>query len=254
MFYLNEIFFRLKFVFLSVSLLLCLCYFYKDILLTIFSISLLNSASSSAIKFSDFIYTHPIELFKTHFCFAILIITFFILPLILWQTLDFLKSSLNKSSYLNYLRLSVNSVTFIYVINSFSFIYLLPNIWFFFKNFNNSENSSQILKFFFELRVEEYFNFVFDFFYLTNTLILVFLFLFLLVSFFGVSNVIYWKKLFIFTNIVCATLLSPPDVYSQITILILLSFSFESILFFSLYFLNININYETLIRHHVKRD
>jgi len=110
-----------------------------------------------------------------------------------------------------------------------------------------------VLKFFFELRIQEYFNFVVDFLYLTNIFIFLFIFLYFLIYYFGLSNIIYWKRLFIFINIMCATLLSPPDVYSQIIILVILSFIFESLIIINLYFLTLKINYEKLIRHHVKR-
>jgi Sec-independent protein secretion pathway component TatC len=89
---------------------------------------------------------------------------------------------------------------------------------------------------------------------LTNIFIFVLFFLYFLINSFGVSNILYWKKLFIFINIVCATLLSPPDVYSQIIILFFLSFIFESLIFINLYFLNLDIGYEKLIRQHIKRN
>ena len=72
--------------------------------------------------------------------------------------------------------------------------------------------------------------------------------------YFGLSNIIRWKKLFIFLNIVFATLLSPPDVYSQIIILLLLTFCFEAIIFVTLYFLKLDKKYSFLIRHHIKRN
>ena len=75
-----------------------------------------------------------------------------------------------------------------------------------------------------------------------------------LMFYFGLSNIIRWKKLFIFLNIVFATLLSPPDVYSQLMILCILSLIFEAIIFLNLYFYKLNINYEKLIWHHIKRD
>ena len=75
-----------------------------------------------------------------------------------------------------------------------------------------------------------------------------------LMFYFGLSNIIRWKKLFIFLNIVFATLLSPPDVYSQIIILLLLSFCFDAIIFLTLYFLKLKKKHAFLIRHHIKRN
>jgi len=121
-------------------------------------------------------------------------------------------------------------------VNFASFFILLPNIWSFFQNFNTLENTSQTVKFFFELRVEEYFLFVMDFISLVNLFIFLGILLFLIISSLGIINLLYWKKLFIFINIVFATLLSPPDVYSQILILITLSIIFEALIFISLYY------------------
>ena len=249
MFYFNELFLRFKFISFSCVLILFSCYIYKNVLLTVFSFSLLNLPLNS---FKDFIYTHPIELFQVHLYFSVLICVYLALPLYIWHILDFLKSSLTKYNYTSYLSQSVVIVLIFFLSNIISFYYLLPNIWFFFTEFNTSGDTSNLLNFFFELRIQEYFNFVIDFLYLTNIFISLFLFLYFLIFFFGLSNIIYWKRLFIFINIVCATLLSPPDVSSQIIILIILSLLFETLIFLSLYSLNLNINHEKLIWHHIK--
>jgi len=52
---------------------------------------------------------------------------------------------------------------------------------------------------------------------------------------FGFEKLLYWKKLFLFCNIVFATLLSPPDVYSQLLILSILTFFLEAIIFVNYY-------------------
>ena len=251
MFYFNELFLRFKFIIFSCLFILCLCYLYKNVLLTVFSFSLLNLPINSL---NEFIYTHPIELFQVHLYFSGLICIYFILPLLVWQILDFLKSSLTNYIYKLYFNKSIVMILGFFLLNIISFNYLLPNIWFFFTDFNNLESSRKLLNFFFELRIQEYFNFVVNFLYITNIFIFLFYTLYFLISFFGLSNIIYWKKLFIFINIVCATLLSPPDVYSQIIILLILSVFFEFLIFLNLYFLNLNINYEKLIWHHIKRN
>ena len=251
MFYFKELLLRFKFIIISSILIFILCYIYKDLLLIVFSFSLLKLPLNS---FNDFIYTHPIELFKVHFYFAFLICTYYILPFFFWHCLDFLRSSLTRYNYTMLFKQILLIILVLFTFNVFSFSYLLPNIWFFFTEFNNLEGTSNVLNFFFELRIQEYFNFVVDFLYLTNIFIFLFIFLYFLISYFGLSNIIYWKRLFIFINIMCATLLSPPDVYSQIIILIILSFIFESLIIINLYFLTLKINYEKLIRHHVKRQ
>lgn len=254
MFYFNELFLRLKFSIFSFLLLLLICYFYKDILLIIFSIPILNLSLNPIAEFNNLIYTHPLELFKIHFFFAVVISFYLFIPYIFWHFVDFLKSSLIKYNYKLLLQQFNTIIISFFFINLFFFYNFLPNIWFFLKDFNNLNNSNKVLNFFFELRVEEYFNFVIDFLYLTNIFIFLFLFFFFVIIFFGVANIIYWKKLFIFINIVCATLLSPPDVYSQILILFFLSCIFESLILINLYSYKLNLTYEKLIWHHIKRN
>ena len=96
MFYFKELLLRFKFIIISSILIFILCYIYKDLLLIVFSFSLLKLPLNS---FNDFIYTHHIELFKVHFYFAFLICTYYILPFFLWHCLDFLRSSLTRYNY-----------------------------------------------------------------------------------------------------------------------------------------------------------
>ena len=117
-----------------------------------------------------------------------------------------------------------------------SFFFLFPYIWFFFQSLNNYQDYTiSYLNFFFELRIQDYFFFVLDFFYIINISILIFLFLFLFVYFFGIISLIFWKKLFIFFNIMFATFLSPPDVYSQILLFFALTLISEFIIVLYLY-------------------
>jgi Sec-independent protein secretion pathway component TatC len=243
MFYLSELVFRVKFFFVSFVLTAFLCYCYKESLLLIFSLSLLNNFSDAL---NSFIYTHPFELFKIHLYATLLLTGFLMIPLFFIQILDFLKSSLTQSEYKKGVKVIFQLFFFILFVNIIAFLYFLPTLWNFFKNFNFENTSTKTLNFFFELRVEEYFNFLIDFLSLINILILLFVCLFCIVCFFGLSNLINLKKLFVFINILFATLLSPPDVYSQMLCLFLLHLFFEGLVFFSIYTLKLNSSYEKL--------
>jgi Sec-independent protein secretion pathway component TatC len=76
-----------------------------------------------------------------------------------------------------------------------------------------------------------------------NSFLFLFLALLFLILRFGVSNLLKWKKLFILLNIVFATLLSPPDVYSQLTILGFLTLILETSILFFLYITKISKNF-----------
>jgi len=103
---------------------------------------------------------------------------------------------------------------------------------FFFESFNKLVNQDNVLSIFLELKLYDYFLFLTDFMYLVNICLFFLLVLFILFLACGLKYLIHWKKLFIFINIVFATLLSPPDVYSQLMILVVLTFIFEFTIFF----------------------
>jgi hypothetical protein len=130
--------------------------------------------------------------------------------------------------------------------NVFSFFELFPNIWFFFQNINVfDDNSISLLTFFFELRIQDFFLFFFDFFFLINLFVLLICLLFLVVYFFGLCVLIYWKKLFVLVNLMFATFLSPPDVYSQIMLFLILTVFLELVVFFLLFVSKYKINMVT---------
>jgi Sec-independent protein secretion pathway component TatC len=83
----------------------------------------------------------------------------------------------------------------------------------------------------FELKLNDYIIFLLSFLTLLNFIYLLFYILFYFIKSIGLKKLIDWKKLFVFFNIVFSTLLSPPDIYSQLTVLFLLLFLFEFLLF-----------------------
>jgi Sec-independent protein secretion pathway component TatC len=245
MFYLRELIFRLQNFLFSFVLIVFVCSLYKNSLLVFLSISLLNNFSNSlTAEFSNFIYTHPLELFKVYLYSTVLIASFLIVPYFFWQLLDFFKSSLTQIQYKSAKQTVLYFLGFISFTNFLLFLYFLPILWGFFKTFNLDSDSTKTLNFFFELRVQEYFNFVLEFLYLINLFLLIFISVISVAAFFGLATCISWKKLFIFFNILCATFLSPPDVPSQLLIFGVLHVLFEVLIFSFLYFLKLKLRYE----------
>lgn len=236
MFYIKEFYFRCQYFIISFLLSAFICHFYKNILVLTICCSLINYYSIFYASFSKFIYNHPTELLKIQILTAFLIILFFLLHYVIWSLLDFVKSCLRKTEYKKLCVLTSLGLFLCSFLNLLCFVFLFPYIWFFFQNLNTfkySESSSLII--FFELRIQDYFYFVFDFFYLINLLVFIFLLFYLFIFSFGITSLISWKKLFIFVNILFATFLSPPDVYSQIIVFLSLSFISEFIAVLYLY-------------------
>jgi Sec-independent protein secretion pathway component TatC len=239
MFYIKELVFRFQYYILSLFVVFSIAYCYRKVLFFLLTLPLIevsgNSFKNSESAFNSLIYTHPAELFKIHFFLMLLVSLIFGLFQLFWHFADFVKTSLSVREYNKLL----NSLLFLFFVvfssNLFFYFVLFPKFWFFFQNFNFSSDT-ETLNFFLELKVQEYFKFVLDFLYTINIFILILYALTFLILFFGLEKFIYWKKLFIFVNIVFATLLSPPDVYSQLVILIILSVFLELLVFVNIYY------------------
>jgi len=250
MFYFKELFVRFQYLVFSFLLTVFILYSYKGIIFILLTIPLIDlnyDHTETLNSYSNFIYTRPAELLTIHFfsifCISIVIQT----PYALWHLVDFIKSSLFLEEYKKIIKILISLFVSFTVFNSLCFFFIFPKIWSFFQKFNTLVNQSENLNFSLELSVQDYFLFVLGFIYFVNIFIVIFYSLTFFMLIFGVENFIYWKKLFIFINIVFATLLSPPDVYSQIVILIFLSVLLELILFTFVYLSKVNKIY--LIRH-----
>jgi Sec-independent protein secretion pathway component TatC len=253
MFYFKELFVRFQYLVFSFLITAFILYSYKAIIFILLTIPLIefNCGQTETLNsYSNFIYTRPAELLTIHF-FSIFLITIVTqVPYAFWHAVDFIRSSLFVEEYLKVIKILISLFIGFTAFNSLCFFFIFPKIWSFFQKFNSLVNQSENLNFSLELSVQDYFSFVLSFIYFVNVFIAIFYSLILLMLVFGVENFIYWKKLFIFINIVFATLLSPPDVYSQIVILIFLSALLELILFAFVYLSKVAKVY--LIRHYVK--
>ena len=245
MFYLNELVFRLKFFLFSWFLVFLCCSLYKNNLLLLFSFSLLDPNSLNANIFTNFIYTHPIELIKIQLFSSFFLSIIIMIPYCLWTLFDFLRSSMTKNNYHFFIKFLVVMCFCFVTINIFSIIYILPILWTFFQTFNHDTNS-KTFNFFLELRVQEYFDFVLEFLYSINIFGIVFFILLCFAYFFGISWIIRWRKLFILCNLIAATFLTPPEITAQLICFFILSLGFEILLFISLYYFYLKLYFKKI--------
>nr|NP_038181.1 SecY-independent transporter protein [Synura synuroidea]AAF36947.1 SecY-independent transporter protein [Synura synuroidea] len=224
MFYFKELFYRLGFLFLTFILLFFILYNNKETL--VLGLCYLLFYIISAQQHSCyFIYTHPTELLSVILSLIFFFCFFFLLPYINWSIIDFFKSGLFKKEYT---KLKIYSISFLFiyaVLNLWNFYVILPIVWSFFKNF--IPQNINIINFYFELKIKEYFSFLLDFIFIVNFFFIVlffFYFLFLVKNFyFLLKN----KNFLYFIIILLATIFSPPDVIIQIILFIFLIFFFE---------------------------
>jgi sec-independent protein translocase protein TatC len=228
MFYIKEIIFRFQYLGFSFCIITILCWFNKDLLLFILTFNVLTSNIKSNLAGIDyFIYTHPSELLMTYISVILYFTFIFTLPQLFWHCLDFSKSSLKFSEYLNACQIIKGSSTIIYLLNIFCFLFLFPTCWTLFESFNQIKNLSTSLTFFLELKIQDYMSFLKDFLHNTNICLILLLGLHFILNFYGLKNLLYWRRSFLLINLVFATLLSPPDVFSQTLNTVILVFFFE---------------------------
>ena len=211
-----------RFILLIINLLTTLltCYFYKEILLFLITRFYLNS-----INFY-FIFTDITELFSvyiqliTFISFQICFIYFFyqiymfVSPALFCQELVFITFFLKLSSFF-----------FIIAIFFFNCI-LIPLSWNFFLSFQSS-------MFYFEAKLNNYLEFYKNIYFLSISYCQSFTLLF----FFFIdinSKLLYikkFRKLYYYIFLLLATLISPPDILSQICISFILTCIYEFLLF-----------------------
>lgn len=230
MFYIKEIIFRLNYLIFSFFITTILCWCNRDLLLFILTFNILRSNAGSNITGIDyFIYTHPSELFTTYFSVILYFTFIFLLPQLLWHCLDFLKSSLNNSEHSNVLFWVSRSLFSLYISNVLCFVFTFPSCWILFESFNQNSQPNITLAFFLELKIQDYVLFLRDFLYNTNICLILFIILHLILNFYGLKKILYWKNSFLLINLLFATLLSPPDIYSQLFNTVLLNTLIETI-------------------------
>ena len=145
------------------------------------------------------------------------------------QMQDFLKSSLyrNESKALHYLAISIPVLFNAVQITLLTFV--LPSIWCFFEQFQKSLETVEVLNFFFQPRLEDYFTFLLNFICITSIFFCFVLFCIIFIYFLKLKTFIYWQKTFVALNILISTLCSSPDIFNQIVFLTILSCFFELI-------------------------
>ena len=216
MFYLNEIILRLIFSLFYLLCLFLLCFLYRHLFFYFFSIPILKTTN-------HLIYTNPFE-FITYYLIMILIVCFVFCSLyFVWHVLDFLKSGLYSFEYKKKVYLYIKNLLIFFIFNVCIIFFFIPYSWNSFKDFNNSLTLISTLNTFLELRVFDYFIFL-----QYNLIILNLVFLFFYsISYVGLEVSIEFRKLFCLFNIIFSTFFSPPDIYSQLSLLIYLQLFFE---------------------------
>jgi sec-independent protein translocase protein TatC len=179
-----------------------------------------------------FIFTNVTEVFYVY----INLITFLNIQLffifLLYQCFIFLSPAMFKSEY--YKAVSLIKLSFIVWVFSalISNFILVPLSWDFFSSFQELF-SSKIVKLHFEAKLTEYLEFYVLIYYFCVTYFQVFTILFFFLNYLNEKMLIIkkFRKVYYYFFVIFSTLLSPPDLVSQILISLLLIFMYEFLVF-----------------------
>nr|WAK85028.1 SecY-independent transporter protein [Amicula sp. isolate GU52X-4 cfCalB7] len=203
-------------------------YFYKETLLFL----VLQTHNYSTNNFY-FIFTNITEIFSVYLKLTMFLSTQIFILYFCYTFFIFLSPALFKLEHF-YLFLSLRTSLIVWFIIIFFFNYaLIPLTWNFFLSFQFFTN---FIDLYFEAKLIEYLDFYILLYYLAIfygeiTITLFFLFYFIN------SNTKFikkYRKLYYYFFILFSTLISPPDIFSQITISLIIIIFYELLNFFFL--------------------
>jgi len=233
MFYIKECYLKIIYIIFSTFCTLVILFINKELIIILLSFSILkNFENLNQNLFETFIYNSPVELLTTYFSFIIYCSINLLLPYFLWNFYDFFKSALYNSK-LKLIKFIIFFCCFIIIIILLlSFLIFLPKLWFFFQKLNTLIEYSNFFNFYGQLQFSQYFLFLKTF---INTITVCYFFIVLLIFFSflkKLNTLMYFRKFFIFLNMCLATILSPPDLFSQLFFFILFFIISELLTYF----------------------
>jgi len=199
---------------------------------------------------SYLIFTNLSEVFLAELNLNFRLSFFLILPLIGFHSYLFFISGLylNEKKLLSLISIKgpIIFLLLLFLIHKF----ILPLIWKFFITFSNNLNmNNNLFQLHFEAKFVEYLN--------LHYLILLYLSIILILPIYIssiilyqnnkqenlfkiIQNLIYYRKFIIITFLLISALISPPDIFSQIILVIPFQISYEFIIFILYYYYNYN--------------
>jgi sec-independent protein translocase protein TatC len=195
-----------------------ICYYYKETILFI----LVNS-NNSLLELDNkpyFIFTNVTEVFYVYFELILFIANQIALIMLIYQVLMFLALGLYQFEFLK-LKFAFQVFTLTWL---FSFLLLLnvivPFSWNFFLSFQENISNPQSINLFFEAKLSEYLQYFIGLYYvcLINCQFLTILVITLTNLSEKLKKTKIFRKLFYLVFVVFSTIVTPPDVLSQIWI------------------------------------
>jgi sec-independent protein translocase protein TatC len=203
------------------------CYLYKEALLFV----LINSTQNLLEASSYFIFTDVSEIFYVYIQLTFFISNQITVLMFFYHLLIFLALGLYKFEFGKF-KLSFQ----IFIITWLSSIillykFLIPFSWSFFFNFQENKMGLQPVSFFFEAKIMEYFNYFTNLYYICLLSCLFLIIIALLLNSISNKKNKMFRKIFYLIFVVFSTVITPPDVISQIIVTTNLIVFYEIIVF-----------------------
>ncbi|AFZ64347.1 independent transporter protein (mitochondrion) [Nannochloropsis gaditana] len=180
--------------------------------------------------FPYFISTNLTEIFFVFIKLSFFVSFYCLYPVLLIQLALFLIPALYKYEYTILRNLFIVSV-FLYLFTTyFTLEIFLPHCWKFFNSFQLDANKN-LVSIHLETRIADYLNFFVETFLLLNIGLHIFLVFILFLNKTTLNFTIKHRKVFYVIFFIFATLITPPDVFSQIVVGLMFLISFEIFLF-----------------------
>lgn len=223
---------------ISYVTLVLITYFYKETLLFLIVTPSFSSVLKTENDFSFlyFIFTNVTEIFSVYIqiiLFISLQVTFIFL---IYHVFIFLSPAFFETEYI-YTKIIVKTLILTWISSVvLANYFIIPLTWNFFLSFQEliSEQSFSIH---FEAKLSEYSSFCISLYYLCSFYFQAFILLFITLNYinFNKNSMKKFRKLYYFFFVIFSTLISPPDIISQVLISFILIISYETLIFLFLF-------------------
>lgn len=225
--YLNEIKWRSFYILLSLSISFIIAFYKKSFILICLTYPLLKSQQK-------LIATEVGEILLTYLSICANLSALLCFPLVVYHVFTFVSNGWYFKEK-NTFKIKISASTLFFSIGfCYTYFYILPLTWNFFSQFQildtniglNLEN---------EIRISSYVNWTFTTLFLSAYLTSIPLWLFIYINKpLKIKTLKHTRKYFILLSIILGTLLSPPEVISQLMIAGWIIFNYELLIFYTL--------------------
>lgn len=211
---------------------LLISYIYKEevLFILIIPINYLNLVNN---QHYSFIFTSVNEMFNVYMQLIFFVANQFIVLMLLYHTLTFLSFGLYKYEFITF-KMTLQFFLLSWLISLLLlYNFLIPVSWSFFLSFQHLKTDFQLVSFFFESKIIEYLDYFRNFYYISLINCHFFtILIFILINIQEKSNKLKrFRKLFYFVFVLFSTLITPPDIISQMFLSIILILTYESLIF-----------------------